>query len=145
MILGLLSLAIFLAKRNHLVSFAMIWILINLVIESSIIPLEMISVLAQYTVDKAGLFGKRPAIGLFAGQEIRLINGPIFVNHPYQVEREIIALSESRRTESSWIRSRIYDKATRDLVCEMVLNSAVLKDSYPNYEKDALALGKDLN
>ena len=35
--------------------------------------------------------GKGPAVGLFAGQEIRLIRGPLFVDHPYELEREIIA------------------------------------------------------
>ena len=34
------------------------------------------------------------AIGLFAAQEIKMIKGPLFVDHPYKLEREIIALSE---------------------------------------------------
>jgi len=108
-----------------------------------VIPLEMISVLANYT-NKSGFKTRGPAVGLFAGQEIRLINGPLLVDHPYGIEREIIALSESRRTESNWVKSSIYDKQTRELVCEVILNSATLKDSYANYAEDAKALGKDL-
>jgi hypothetical protein len=108
------------------------------------IPVEMISVLANYK-NESGFRTRGPAVGLFAGQEIRMINGPLLVNHPYQIEREIIALSESRRTESNWVRSSIYDKETRELVCEVILNSATLKDSYANYAQDAKALGKDLS
>ncbi len=109
-----------------------------------IIPMEMISVLTQYSSRSAGFRARGPAIGLFAGQEIRLINGPLFVNHPYQLEREIIALSESRRTESNWIKTSIFDAKSRELVEETILNSAVLKDSYADFATDAAALGKKL-
>jgi hypothetical protein len=110
-----------------------------------VIPLEMISVLTQYTSDNTGFRSRGPAVGLFAGQEIKLINGPLFVNHKYQLEREIIALSESRRTESNWVKTSIYDEETRDLVAEVILNSATLKDSYANYAADAAVLGKQLD
>tara|TARA_B100000405_G_scaffold157754_1_gene110264 strand:- start:2623 stop:3561 length:939 start_codon:yes stop_codon:yes gene_type:complete len=106
-----------------------------------IVPLEMISVLASYN-NQAGFKTRGPAVGLFAGQEIRMIKGPLFVGHPYKIEREIVALSESRRTESNWIRSNIYDAENGDLTCTMVLNSATLKDSYANYDQDAKALSK---
>ena len=86
------------------------------------------------------LSGRKPAVGLFAGQEIRLINGPLFVDQDYELEREIIALSESARTESVWVRTRVYDAATRVPVAEMILNGAVMKASYPGYESEARAL-----
>ena len=73
-----------------------------------------------------------------------MINGPLFVDHPYKLEREIIALSESRRTESNWIMTRVIDAETNELAAEVILNSATLKDSYENYAADAAALGKDL-
>ena len=110
----------------------------------AVIPLEMISVLTQYT-GQSGFRSKGPAIGLFAAQEIKMINGPLFVDQPYELEREIIALSESRRTESNWIMTRVIDAETDKLCAEVILNSATLKDSYANYEADAKALGKDLS
>lgn len=106
------------------------------------IPLEMISVLTQYTSDRSGFRAKGPAVGLFAGQQIRMIDGPLFVGQPYELEREIIALSESRRTESNWVRTRVYEPETRKLVAEVILNSATLKESYANYAQEAQALGK---
>src|SRR3990167_860139 len=108
----------------------------------AIIPIEMISVLLGSSMDQAGFRGRGPAVGLFAGQESRLIQGPLFVDHPYELEREIVALSESARTESVWVRTRIFDGESRLLVGEMVLNSATLKASYAAYDDEARALGK---
>ena len=111
----------------------------------AVIPLEMISVLTQYTSGQSGFRTKGPSIGLFAAQEMKMINGPLFVDHPYKLEREIIALSESRRTESNWIMTRVIDAQTDTLCAEVILNSATLKDSYANYEAEAKALGKNLD
>ena len=106
----------------------------------AIIPIEMISVLLGSTMDLAGFRGRGPAVGLFAGQEIRLIQGPLFVDQPYLLEREIVALSESARTESVWVRTRVLDADTRAPVAEMILNSATLKASYAAYDEEARAL-----
>jgi hypothetical protein len=81
-------------------------------------------------------------VGLFAGQEIRLIRGPLFVDHPDDLEREVIALSESAITESAWIRTRVFDAGTRALVAEMILNHAVLEASYAAYDREAAELGR---
>lgn len=108
----------------------------------AIIPFEMISVLLGSTSEQAGFRSRGPVVGLFAGQEIRLVRGPLFVDQPYELEREIIALSESARTESAWIRTRVFDGLSRALVAEMILNSAVLKASYATYDSEALALGR---
>ncbi|MBL8349771.1 MAG: hypothetical protein JNL87_05615 [Burkholderiaceae bacterium] len=108
----------------------------------AIIPFEMISVLLGSSMDRAGFRGRGPAVGLFAGQEIRLLRGPLFVDHPYELEREIVALSESARTESVWVRTRIFDGVSRALVGEIVLNSATLKASYAAYDSEARALGR---
>lgn len=105
-----------------------------------IIPLEMVSVLANYSSTQARFPVKQPAIGLFADQEIRMIEGPLFVGEDYILRREIVALSESKRTESYWVRTAIFDAAGKRQVAEMLLNHAVLKHSYPNYEAEWAAL-----
>ena len=99
----------------------------------AIIPLEMISVLLNYTSRLDALPVRGRAIGLFADQEIRLIKGPLFVGEPYEIEREVVALSGSRRTESMWIRTSVYAPGSNDVLATMLLNSATLKDSYPDY------------
>jgi hypothetical protein len=105
----------------------------------AIIPLEMVSVLAEYSSKLADFPVKQPVIGLFADQEIRMIDGPLFVGEDYLIRREIIALSESKRTESYWVRTRIYDAGGETLKAEMLLNHAILKHSYANYEDEASA------
>jgi len=105
----------------------------------AVIPLEMVSVLAAYSMAKAGFNTKGPAIGLFADQEIRMIEGPLFVGEDYVLRREIVALSESKRTESYWVRTRIFDGAGVRQVAEMLLNHATLKHSYANYEAERAA------
>lgn len=101
----------------------------------AIIPLEMISVLAEHSSAKAKFPVKGPAIGLFADQEIRMIDGPLFVGEDYLIRREIVVLSESKRTESYWVKTRIYDAAGKTLKAEMLLNHASLKHSYAGYSE----------
>lgn len=99
----------------------------------AIIPLEMISVLAEYSSRQAEFPVKGPAVGLFADQEIRLIDGPLFVGEDYVLRRDIVALAESKRTESYWVRTRIFDSTGTRQVAEMLLNHATLKHSYAGY------------
>ena len=100
----------------------------------AIIPLEMVSVLVEYTSKAAGFPVNGPVVGLFADQEIRMIDGPLFVSEDYLIRREIVAISESRRTESYWTRSKIYDASGQTLKAEMLLNHATLKHSYAGYQ-----------
>ncbi|MBR0718640.1 hypothetical protein [Bradyrhizobium liaoningense] len=101
----------------------------------AIIPMEMLSVLFQYRSKDDPLPTKGPAVGLFADQEIRLVKGPLFVDQEYEVEREVVALSGSRRTESAWAKTRVFDKANT-LVATMLLNMATMKDSYAPYQDE---------
>ena len=100
-----------------------------------IIPMEMLSVLFQYRARDDRLPVKGPAVGLFADQEIRLIRGPLFAGEEYQVEREVVALSGSRRTESLWLRTSAFS-ADDAQVATMLLNLASIKDSYAAYSKE---------
>jgi hypothetical protein len=92
-------------------------------------------VLAEHTSPKAKFPVKGPAVGLFADQEIRMIDGPLFVSEDYLIRREIVALSESKRTESYWVKTRIFDAAGEKLKAEMLLNHATLKQSYAGYDE----------
>lgn len=106
----------------------------------AIIPFEMISVLATHSMREASFPVKGPAIGLFADQQIRLIEGPLFVGEDYILRRQIVALTESRRTESYWVRTGIYDSGGKRMIAEMLLNHATLKHSYEPYERERAAL-----
>jgi hypothetical protein len=102
----------------------------------AIVPMEMISVL----VNKAGARWpvRTPSLGLFLDLEVRLLDGPVFVGQPYRVEREIVGLSQSRRTESYWTRSTLSDAETGVAAAEVLLHSGVFKESYPGYPAERL-------
>jgi hypothetical protein len=102
-----------------------------------IIPMEMLSVLFQHKSKEDRLPSKGPAVGLFADQEIRLLRGPLFVGREYELEREVVALSGSRRTESLWQRTSVFDpKEASSPIATMLLNLATLKDSYAPYAQE---------
>lgn len=102
----------------------------------AIIPFEMISVLATSTMGEANFPVKGPAVNLFADQQIRLIDGPLFAGEDYVLRRKIVALTESRRTESYWVQTGIYNEGGDRLLAEMLLNHATLKHSYEPYERE---------
>ena len=106
----------------------------------AIIPIEMLSVLFQYTSKEDRFPARGPAVGLFADQEIRVVDGPLFVGEDYEVEREVVALSASRRTESLWVRTRVMRPGSDAVVATMLLNLASLKESYAPYAQEHAAL-----
>jgi hypothetical protein len=105
----------------------------------AIIPMEMLSVLFQYRAREDRLPIRGPAVGLFADQEIRLLRGPLFAGENYVTEREVVALSGSRRTESMWVRTTVFGSDEKP-VATMLLNLASIKDSYANYASEHKAL-----
>ena len=105
----------------------------------AIIPMEMLSVLFQYRARDDRLPVRGPAVGLFADQEIRLLRGPLFPGETYITEREVVALSGGRRTESMWVRTTVFASGDKP-VATMLLNLASIKDSYANYEREHKAL-----
>jgi hypothetical protein len=102
----------------------------------AIIPVEMVSVLLNYSGDAAAFAVRKPVVGLFADQEIRMRRGPLFVGESYEMDREVVALSGSRRTESLWIRTRVFLPGGDVAIATMLLNAAYMKDSYPGYEAE---------
>jgi hypothetical protein len=105
--------------------------------ERAIVPIEMISVLCNKS--GRGWPVRSPALGLFLDLEIKLIDGPVFVDQEYEIARELVGLSQSRRTESYWTKSTLSDVASGAPVATVLLHSGVFKESYPGYPKDRLA------
>jgi hypothetical protein len=101
-----------------------------------IIPIEMLSVLFQYKSKEDRLPVRGPAVGLFADQEIKLLKGPLFIAEDYELEREVVALSGSRRTESLWIRTAVFELSAPSPIATMLLNLATIKESYAPYAKE---------
>ena len=60
----------------------------------------------------------------------------------YMLEREVVGLGESKRTESMWIKTSIKDPDSGELLATVLLNSATLKQSYEKYDEEAQRIGK---
>jgi len=99
----------------------------------AIVPIEMLSVLANAHNRASGFTVRQPSVGLFIDLQVSMLGTPVLVDKQYRVDREIVALAQSRRTESYWIRSILVDVATEVPTAEVLLHSGVFKDSYPNY------------
>jgi acyl dehydratase len=97
----------------------------------AIVPLEMVSVLTGYTGGYAGFPVKQPSIGLIGDLEVRMLRGPLFVGDDYALEREVVAISDGRRTESYWVKTQVREEKSGDLIATTLLNHAVLRASYP--------------
>lgn len=101
-----------------------------------IVPFEMISVLTQKTGVDFAVRG--PALGLFLDLEVQMVRGPVFVGQDYLLEREVVGLGQSRRTESYWVRTTLTDADSGDEVASVLLHSGVFKDSYAGYPAERL-------
>lgn len=97
----------------------------------AIIPYEMASVLAAKCPAVGEVRG--PAVGLFMDLEIRMVNGPLFVDHEYSMQREVVLLGQTKRVEYYYTRTTITEPATGNVVCEVLLNQGVFKASYAAY------------
>ena len=98
-----------------------------------ILPIEMLSVLTNAGSKHAGFVARQPSIGLFIDMEVRLLGDPVLVGRTYRIDREIVALGESRRTESYWTRTTLTDDQTNRATAEVLLHQGVFKDSWPGY------------
>ncbi len=103
-----------------------------------VIPLEMVCVFSQFS-GKPDWRIREPNIGLFADLEIGMIKGPLFVGQEYKIDREVIAIGETRRTEGYWVKSMIRDCDTNEALAYVLLHHAIMKDSFPGYAEELAA------
>jgi hypothetical protein len=102
----------------------------------AVVTIEMVSVLANKA--GGGWLVRTPSMGLFLDLEVRLVDGPVFVDQPYTLVREVVGLGASRRTESYWTRTTLTDADSGRPAAVVLLHSGVFKESYPGYPKDRL-------
>ena len=99
-------------------------------------PATMVQLL--YSQSIATLRGKLgQAVGLFGAIELRNINGPVRVEHPYRVGGSIVALGQSPKTEYMWFETALNEKDGKR-IAEMRMLLRFMKASSPKY-KDATA------
>jgi hypothetical protein len=80
-------------------------------------------------------------VGLFGAIEIRFWSGPVLLDSRYRVTGEVVAVSQTPKTEVMWFDSRAYDDGDGELVAEMRMMLRQLKQSSPRYEGGAVSGG----
>jgi hypothetical protein len=73
------------------------------------------------------------AVGLFGAIELRNINGPVVVEHPYRVTGSIVALGQSPKTEYMWFETALNEKSGKR-IAEMRMLLRFMKASSPKYQ-----------
>lgn len=96
-----------------------------------IVPTEMVSVLAHQRGSDFPVRG--PAVGLFIDLEVRYVDGPVFVGHPYEIAHTIVGIGQGRSVESYWIESTLDEAGSDRRVATVLLHQGVFKASYAGY------------
>jgi hypothetical protein len=78
-------------------------------------------------------------VGLFGAIEIRFPGGPVFLDRTYRVTGEIVAVSQTPKTEVLWFDSHAMDEAGRP-TAEMRMMLRQMKQSSPLYADEAATL-----
>ena len=77
-------------------------------------------------------------VGLFGAIEIRFRSAPVFTDSRYRVTGEVVALSQTPKTEVLWFDSRALD-ADGTVVADMRMMLRQLKQSSPRYQADEVS------
>jgi hypothetical protein len=73
-------------------------------------------------------------VGLFGAIEIRFRRGPVFLDRSYRVTGEVVALSQTPKTEVLWFDSRAVD-GDGSVIAQMRMMLRQMKQSSPRYDE----------
>jgi hypothetical protein len=79
-----------------------------------------------------------PRVGLFGAIEIRFRRGPVLIGTTYTVTGEIVALSQTPKTEVLWYDSRALGQDGA-VVADMRMMLRTMKASSPLYRSEGAA------
>lgn len=70
-------------------------------------------------------------VGMFGAIELQFLAGPVFLDRDYSCDGEVLALSETPKTEVVWFESMLRPSEGGSPVARMIMMSRLLKDSSP--------------
>lgn len=73
----------------------------------------------------------RRSVGLFGAIEINQINGPVFVDHDYDLSGKIVALGTTPKTEYVWYETLLREPGSGNDVASMLMMLRFMKASSP--------------
>jgi hypothetical protein len=81
----------------------------------------------------SGFAVRGPAVGLFVDLEVRYLNGPVFVDEPYELTHTIVGIAQSKRVESYWTETAVTSAVTGVQTATVLLHQGVFKASYAGH------------
>ncbi len=72
-----------------------------------------------------------PYVGLFGSIEIQYLDGPVVAGRDYVAQGEVVALSDSPKTEIVWYTATLSDPASGAAVARMTKMDRLMKDASP--------------
>jgi len=73
-------------------------------------------------------------VGLWGAIEIQHLQGPVFVEHDYEVRARVLAVSETPKTEYLWYESTLSDPKSGDDIAGMLMMLRFMKASHPAWQ-----------
>ena len=70
---------------------------------------------------------------MYGAIEVRHTNGPLFLDTEYEITGEVLAVSESPKTEVLWYRTEARAVGSSTVSAEVTMMTRLLKDSSPLY------------
>jgi len=92
-------------------------------------PVSVIDVMR--VVEEPMIETSGPFVGLFGAIEFQFLDGPVCADTDYRARGEVLALTDSPKTESVWYESVLSDAKDDKPVASMLMMSRVLKNSSP--------------
>jgi hypothetical protein len=102
--------------------------------DKAIVPPSMVVHLFRGSAQEKLYKTDGPAVGLFGAIEIQAMGGALRAETPYLVRAEVLALSESPKTENVWYRAWTADLATGEDVSSMLMYLRYMKGSSKHYQ-----------
>jgi hypothetical protein len=72
-------------------------------------------------------------VGMYGAIEVRHVNGPLFLDTEYEITGEVLAVSESPKTEVLWYRTQARATDSDTVAAEVTMMTRLLKESSPLY------------
>jgi hypothetical protein len=77
-----------------------------------------------------------PYVGLFGSIEVQYLDGPVVAGRDYLAEGEVVALSDSPKTEIVWYTATLSDPGSGKAVARMTKMDRLMKDASPLWSAD---------
>ena len=103
-------------------------------------PSAVVSLLYSHVLDSVRE-AMGPHVGLFGAIEIHFLAGPVLLDQTYRVTGEVVAVSQTPKTEALWFDSRALDENNAP-VAEMRMMLRQMKQSSPRYQDQPVGTGE---